>query len=139
MKQAGSLLSTNPIFVQPDDSNQSSSYYYDLYNVVTFKDDEYTFESNSSIDLYGCLYKYEQCVHWYDSFENKLVCDKGGQFRINAALNSSIIYTLVITTSLPNLTGEYLITITNEGPYPVVISSSTEKSCKLQCFLQLTN
>lgn len=80
----------------------------------------FTFQSNSSTstDLYGCLYL--GTFHPSNSSINKLICDdnsyEGQQFQFEYDLipSPSDIFTLIITTSFPSTTGNYLVSIT--GP-----------------------
>lgn len=90
-----------------------SKFYYETSSVSVAKSGKYHFSSKSHIDTYGYLYK-----HNFDPLnprQNLLVenNDRGKkrQLKFKVHLESQTTYVLVMTTSLPNVTGLFSIIV----------------------------
>ena len=89
------------------------NFYYEAISVSVVKSGKYHFSSKSHIDTYGYLYK-----HSFDPLnprQNLLVesndSGKKRQFKFKIHLASHTSYVLVVTTSLPNVTGSFSIIV----------------------------
>ncbi|CAF1535820.1 unnamed protein product [Adineta ricciae] len=88
-------------------------YYYETIEITVSKNDLYIIIGNSSIDLYGHVYKdhFERfnpagnLIAWYGKCCNK------DQFKFTLDLKINTKYILVVTTYNPNVTGPFTITI----------------------------
>ena len=126
---------SSPTFVRPGAARREY-YRYESIQLLTYVGGYYKFQSNSSLDTYGCLYTKE-----FNSFEpylNELVCDdnSGGsrQFLIDYFIETRGIYILVVTTQSPNIRGHFSISATGLGF--VVMDSITPVECNF-VFLSL--
>ena len=90
-----------------------SNYYYEAIAVIVSKSDFYILTSNSSIDLYGHLYKdrfdpfnpTNNLIAWYGKCCNK------SQFKFTFELLINTKYILVVTTYNQHVTGSFSITV----------------------------
>jgi hypothetical protein len=77
----------------------------------------YTFQSNSSIDLYGYFYK--NSFNATNPSANEIASDddSGGnlQFQFTVSLQPFVTYVLVVTTFIANVTGSYTISAVGIG------------------------
>ncbi|CAF1685672.1 unnamed protein product, partial [Adineta ricciae] len=94
-------------------------YHLEAIKVVVDKNDFYVITANSSIDLYGHIYKdhfypvdpTKNLIAWYGKCCNK------DQFNFTIELLVGTQYILVVTTYNPYDTGPFLVTVF--GSYPV--------------------
>ena len=90
-----------------------TSYLYEAIEVIVSEKGTYTLEANSSIDLYGHLYKHyfdlvnpaSNLIAWHGKCCNK------EQFRFTVELLINTRYILIVTTYNPNVTGPFSITV----------------------------
>ncbi|UJR12847.1 hypothetical protein I4U23_017021 [Adineta vaga] len=90
-----------------------SNYHYEFIEFIVSKNDSYTLTANSSIDLYGHLYKdsfdrfnpTKNLIAWYGKCCNK------DQFKFTLELLANTQYILIVTTYKPNITGLFSIII----------------------------
>ncbi len=87
----------------------------------------YTFQSNSSIDLYG--YFYNNSFNATNPSANEIASDddSGGnlQFQFTVSLQPFVTYVLVVTTFKPNVTGSYTISAVGIGNVFYVRTTTT--------------
>ncbi|CAF3781097.1 unnamed protein product [Adineta steineri] len=117
----GRLSSSNPVFRRPGGS--SGYFYYQAIQVTVSTSGRYSFISTDSMDSFGCLYS-DSVDPSYPS-QNLISTDDDGagnhQFRINATLQSTRTYVLIVTTFDANKMGVYTITV--NGPSSVILST----------------
>ena len=105
-----SLTSSSPTFVRPY-GTLNSNYYYQAFQVSVATTGRYKLISNSSIDTYGYLYL--NPVNPRRPLDNLMLHDddSGGnqQFLLTANLSSGTSYSLIVTTSEANVTGDFWI------------------------------
>ncbi|CAF1405644.1 unnamed protein product [Adineta ricciae] len=90
-----------------------SNYHYEAIELVVNKNDFYILTANSSVDLYGHVYKHhfdrltpmQNLIAWHGKCCNK------DQFKFTLELLKNETYILVVTTYNPNITGPFSITI----------------------------
>ncbi|CAF1631136.1 unnamed protein product, partial [Adineta ricciae] len=89
------------------------AYYYETIQVTISKNDFYILTGNSSIELYGFVYK----DHFprFDLPKNLIASygkpDNKDQFKFTLELQMNTKYILVVTTYYPNVTGPFSVTI----------------------------
>jgi hypothetical protein len=110
MSSYSSSLTSNSVFIRP--SSKNNQYYYKTIQVVVSTNGFYSFQSDSSIDMYSCLYN-----GYFNStkpYINLRTCDdnSGGnqQFYFGISLLSGN-YTLVATTYFGYVTGNFSIIV----------------------------
>ena len=88
-------------------------YYFESIEITAYTNDFYVITANSSIDLYGFVYK-----DHFDRFNptaNRLAwygkCCNKDQFKFTLELQSSLKYVLVVTTYEQNVIGPFSIII----------------------------
>jgi hypothetical protein len=89
------------------------NYYYETIQVKVYQAGSYGFNSNSSIAIYGYLYKND--FNPFNPDENRITesnfsCN-GFQFYLAAHLQMNITYVLVVTTLDPNVQGEFSVIV----------------------------
>ncbi|CAF1426034.1 unnamed protein product [Adineta ricciae] len=96
-----------------------SDYHYETIEVIVVsKSDFYILTANSTVDLYGHLYKHHfdpsnptsDLIAWYGKCCNK------EQFKFTLELFVNIRYILVVTTYNPNVTGSFSVTVFGSNP-----------------------
>ncbi|CAF1600222.1 unnamed protein product [Adineta ricciae] len=90
-----------------------SEYHYETIEVLVDENGFYILTANSSIDLYGQLYKHYfdilNPVHNLIAWHGK--CCNKDQFRFTLELLTDTKYILVVTTYNPNMTGPFSVTV----------------------------
>jgi hypothetical protein len=116
-----SALTANSSMYSPTGCGPSD-YYYEAIEVNVVKTSCYSFDSNSSINTVGYIYKHNfnpftpsQNLIWRidANFNNT-------QLKVNANLQVGTKYILVVTTSSPNVTGAFSIVVS--GPNNVSLN-----------------
>lgn len=122
--QYNGYLSSSSMFIRPNGA-YSILYAYNALRIRVPRTDFYTLTSESTLDTYGCLYDGD-----FDPSRpsiNLVTCDDdrgtNRQFLIGRTLQSSLSYTLVVTTYSTNTYGYYTAKIF--GSYTVSVSSYT--------------
>jgi hypothetical protein len=89
------------------------NFYYESIQVKVFESGYYTFQSDSTMDTYGYIYKNK--FDPLNPLENLLsINDDGGsyfQFRLDIRLFADMTYVLVVTTYESLRTGEFSISV----------------------------
>ncbi|CAF2210273.1 unnamed protein product [Rotaria magnacalcarata] len=134
------LSSSSPVFVRPYGYNYNNNVRYQAVLVTVSMTGMYTFKISSSIDTYG--YLYNEPFNSSDRYRNLIIYngDNDGnlQFQINASLQSSHSYVLVVTTHRKTVTGRFLIEavgpeqlkLTTYGPSAGSYSCDNKLTCK---------
>jgi hypothetical protein len=114
--------------------NQSTNtYYYQSMYVLVDEAGNYTFQSNSSVDLFGSLYN-NSFTAANPSVNLIAFDDDSGaiflNFKITALLQTGVAYVLVVTTSSSNTTGSFTITASGLGnviyvPISIITTSTS--------------
>ncbi|CAF1562161.1 unnamed protein product [Adineta ricciae] len=108
-----SVLTENHPMYSRTTTPHYTTYHYEAIEVIVNKTDTYTLGANSSIDLYGHLYKHYfdlvnpayNLIAWYGKCCNK------DQFRFTVELFINTKYILIVTTYNPNVTGPFSLTV----------------------------
>ena len=129
---SGALYSSSPVFTRPQGSAYQY-YYYQAIQVTTFTSGTFSFTTLSSIDTYGCFYNYPFDPSYSNTNliaqnDDGSVPGDGNQFRINATLQSSRTYVLVVTTYRESTTGSF--SIRASGPASVNLMSFTPSTSR---------
>ena len=97
----------------PRDLCGTSKYFYEAIRISVSFDGYFTFCSNSSIDIYGYIYK-----NTFDPFDlesDLIASDNNGcgeqQFRLCLFLQANISYILVVTTDAEDVTGPFSVSV----------------------------
>ncbi|CAF1020616.1 unnamed protein product [Adineta steineri] len=116
------LTTNNPTYLLSCSSSSSS---YEAIQVHVRRSGFYTFFSKSNMDTYGSIYK--DYFNPSNPNENRLNYDDDScstdQFKFTTALETSITYILIVTTSSPNPTGAFSIFVS--GPDRVDLKNIT--------------
>ena len=120
---SGSLTSSSPMFTRPEIF--LGYYYYQANQVAIACSGNYSFISNSSVNMYGYLY--------LDSFDpsnpaKNLISSDGGsaidrQFRLSVHLIKEFVYLLIVTTYNHYVTAGFSVIIS--GPSLVIVTAFT--------------
>ncbi len=117
-----SALTTNSLKYSPP-HQPTPNHYYELTQVLVGTTGDYTFQSNSTINLYGYLYK--NSFNAKNPSMNLITSDNnsGGnkQFLFTASLQLGVVYILLVTTYNANVTGSYIVNVS--GPSNVIFVS----------------
>ena len=107
---------------------QLSNYHYEALEISVIKEGCYTFESKSSMDMYGYVYKnFSNLLNPPINlvFENDNF-GENHQFHLVIRTKGDNKYVLVATTSSPNVTGPFSIVVS--GPANVTLKHISEYS-----------
>ena len=114
------LSNDNAVFIRP---SGSGSFYYVAVRVNVASSGIYTFESNSVIDTYGCLYNSSFSPSAPNT--NLLIADDdsagNGQFRLTTAMQPTRTVIIVVTTYSTRVTGSVTVTVTGPSAATFVI------------------
>ncbi|CAF1044965.1 unnamed protein product [Adineta steineri] len=92
---------------------QLFNYYYEAVKINVIESGYYIFSSNSIMNTYGFIYENNFNVFQYR--KNSILEDNANgcnnQFKISIQLQANITYIFVVTTSYPNITGNYSLLI----------------------------
>ncbi|CAF1461662.1 unnamed protein product [Adineta ricciae] len=87
------------------------NYHYEAVEVTVHETDFYILTANSSVDLYGHVYKDD--FHRFNPSKNLIAwfgkCCRKDQFKFTLELQANMKYILVVTTYDPNVTGPFSI------------------------------
>ena len=104
----------------------SVNYYYEAVEINVMEPGYYIIVSNSTIDTYGSIYESK-----FDVFNprKRLMSQDdnsgcSGQLKMLTLLQVNITYILVVTTSYPNVTGEFSVLVF--GPSSVILHPISE-------------
>ncbi|CAF0762556.1 unnamed protein product [Adineta ricciae] len=109
------------IVIAGKESN-SSNYYYEAIRLTVFENDYYGSTGRGNVGTFGDVYidKFEPINPFKNLLEqNYRSCDAHINSNIVSYLESGVTYVLVVTTFLPNLTGNFSILVT--GPNNVTL------------------
>ncbi|CAF3536877.1 unnamed protein product [Adineta steineri] len=99
--------------VYPRSGCQLFNYYYDAVEINVIESGYYIFTSNSIMNTYGFIYENNFDVFQYKKnliFEDNINgCNN--QFKISIQLHTDTTYVFVVTTSYPNVTGNYSLLV----------------------------
>ncbi|CAF4515025.1 unnamed protein product [Rotaria socialis] len=131
------LSSSSPEFARPYAYDYNNVPYQAILVTVSMTG-MYTFKSSSSIDTSG--YLYNEPFNSSDSYRNLIISDddSGGnlQFQINASLQSSHSYVLVVTPYRKAVTGRFLIEAA--GPERLELTTYRHSAGPYSCGNKLT-
>jgi hypothetical protein len=125
------LTTSSPLYARVNQS--TNTYYYQSMYVLVDEAGNYTFQSNSSVDLFGSLYN-NSFTAANPSVNLIAFDDDSGaiflNFKITALLQTGVAYVLVVTTSSSNTTGSFTITASSLGeviyvPISITITSTS--------------
>ncbi len=107
---SSSLTTNNQMYIR---DCIEPNFYYESIQVKVFESGYYTFQSDSTMDTYGYIYKNK--FDPLNPLENLLsINDDGGsyfQFRLDIRLVVNMTYVLVVTAYDSRRTGEFSITV----------------------------
>jgi len=98
------------------------NYYYETIQVNVEQAGSYTFDTNSTIELYGYIYENE----FDPSYPNKNLITQSNfgcgkfHFQLGSYLEVNTVYILVVTTFDPNVKGSFTLNVT--APYNVTLN-----------------
>jgi hypothetical protein len=128
---AGALVVGDLLYARPNQT--TANYYCDPLQVIVNVTGNYTFQSNSSVDLTGFLYN--NSFNPANASANVIAYSNDAgtgtpQFQFAIVLNSDVVYLLVVTTFAPNITGSYTITASGPGNATFTFLSIVATTCE---------
>ena len=100
-------------------------FFYETIEIKVYQTGSYGFDSNSSIAIYGYLYKNDFNPFYPD--QNKITESNftysGFHFYLAAVLQMNITYVLVVTTLDPNVHGEFSVIV--NGPHSIDLNATS--------------